>query len=129
MNTLEVFETQCSSPFAKASFIHETFADAQSTVSREDLVDLPSISQIKLAKQEKSEEEKRLKKLLRNREAARRLIILSRNRLKKKDWIQKLQAAHEEWTLMNGKLKAQLEILSNEYANLQNELMSKTVFG
>jgi molecular chaperone DnaK (HSP70) len=68
---------------------------------------------------------KKTRRLIRNREAAKRYIFVNRNRLKKKDWIKSLQKSNEEAEETNKKLKARVAALKEEYTRLQFLVESK----
>ncbi|KAJ3368304.1 hypothetical protein HDU91_000702 [Kappamyces sp. JEL0680] len=63
-------------------------------------------------------DDKRTRRLIRNREAARR------NRLKKKDWIQNLQKANFTAKDTNLRLKERLKALEAELAHLEQRIMN-----
>lgn len=67
-----------------------------------------------------NEDEKRLRRLMRNREAAKRYFGSNhRNRLKKKDWINGLQKSNDAQREANDLLKKKIMTLREEYARLQ----------
>ncbi|KAJ3258190.1 hypothetical protein HK103_004008 [Boothiomyces macroporosus] len=68
---------------------------------------------------ELSSEDKRTRRLIRNREAARR------NRLKKKDWIEGLQRANTQAKETNERLKEKFALLSKELKQLHQILLEE----
>ncbi|KAJ3275881.1 hypothetical protein HDV01_006747 [Terramyces sp. JEL0728] len=68
---------------------------------------------------ELSSEDKRTRRLIRNREAARR------NRLKKKDWIEGLQRANTQAKETNERLKEKFALLSKELKQLHQILIEE----